>query len=257
MNQRCFLSMISQLMFLAAALAGAATLKSDETELKQFFVDHCVKCHGSTKPEADRRLDLLTFDLSDETILGNWQDILDQLNLGDMPPATEPRPNPRKTGSVIAEITQRIGRAHSENRGRRTETAMRRLNRREYLNTIRDLFGFDMTMFDPTIEFPDDAVENGFDNQGEALVTSSYLLENYLDAAEKIIDKAIVEDRRPQSQRIKMRPPFDRTTNAHSGWVTQERHKTRDFQSIFQGTKERFGYRPLDDIADGVPQHDQ
>jgi cytochrome c553 len=241
------------LAFFAAWLLFTAALESDETDLKQFFADHCVKCHGSKKQESDRRLDRLVFDLSDETILGNWQDILDQLNLGDMPPPTEARPDPAKSKRVIAEITHRIEQAQSENRGQRTETALRRLNRREYLNTIRDLFGFDMAMFDPTIGFPDDAIEHGFDNQGEALVTSSYLLENYLKAAEQIIDKAIVDGARPQPKLIKMRPPFDRTTNAHSGWVTQERRNTREFQSIFQGTKERFGYRPFDDIAEGVP----
>lgn len=241
------------LVFFAAWLLSAAALESDETDLNQFFADHCVKCHGSKKQEADRRLDKLTFDLTDETMLGNWQDVLDQLNLGDMPPPTEPRPDSNKLKHVIADITHRIEQAQAKNRGQRTETALRRLNRREYRNTIRDLFGFDMSMFDPTIGFPDDAVEEGLDNQGEALVTSSYLLENYLDAAERIIEKAIVDGARPQPKLIKMRPPFDRTTNAHSGWVTQERRKTREFQSIFQGTKERFGYRPLDDIAEGVP----
>ena len=138
-------------------------------------------------------MDTLSFDLSDDSSLGNWQDILDQLNLGDMPPPTEPPPGDEKLADVIVEITNRIEKAHSNDRSRRTETVLRRLNRREYLNTIRDLFGFEMTMFDPTIGFPDDAIENGFDNQGDALVTSSYLLENYLEAAEKIIDKAIVD----------------------------------------------------------------
>ncbi len=246
-------SLTSLLACCAVGVVCPARLQSDEIDLNRFFADHCVKCHGAVKQEADRRLDTLSFDLSDNNALANWQDVLDQLNLGDMPPPTEPRPDIVKLSSVLAEITNRIEQAQSADRDRRTETSLRRLNRREYLNTIRDLFGFDMTMFDPTIGFPDDAIESGFDNQGETLVTSSYLLEKYLDAAEKIIDKAIVVGSQPQPSLVRMRPPFDRTTNAHSGWVTQERRETNEFQSIFQGTKERFGYRPLDDMAEGVP----
>lgn len=226
---------------------------ADEIQVQQFLTDHCVKCHGPKEQKADRRLDQLAFDLSEDEALGQWQDILDQLNLGDMPPASEPRPQADRLSSTIAAITQRIDDVRANQRNRNTETVLRRLNRREYLNSVRDLFGFDITMFDPTIGFPDDISQHGLDNQGDALVTSGYLLEHYLEAAETIIDKAIVEGDRPPATTIKMRPPFDRTTGAHSGWVTQERRNTREFQSIFQGTKERFGYRPLDDIAEGVP----
>ena len=241
-------------MVLLSSVATASTLDADgRAEVKQFLKQHCVKCHGPVKQKADRRIDNLPLEFNDEENLGQWQDILDQLNLGDMPPASESRPDAQQLKSVIAALSTEIDQAHANVQGQKTETVLRRLNRREYLNTIRDLFGFDMTMFDPTIGFPEDAVHDGLDNQGDALVTSSYLLENYLNAAEKIIDKAIVSGPRPKPQLVKMRPPFDRTTNAHSGWVTQERRNTREFQSIFQGTKERFGYRPLDDIVEGVP----
>ncbi len=240
---------------LAFFIIGAAASSADEASIKSFLQDHCFNCHGTQKQKADRRVDELSFDLTNDDTLGQWQDILDQLNLGDMPPASEPRPNQDRLKKLIADLTKKIQSAQAANQNRNTETVLRRLNRREYLNSIRDLFGFDMTMFDPTIGFPDDATHDGLDNQGETLVTSSYLLENYLDAAEKIVEKAIAFGPEPPSRLIKMRPPFDRTTNAHSGWVTQERRRTGEFQSIFQGTKERFGYRPLDDIAAGV-DHD-
>jgi mono/diheme cytochrome c family protein len=241
------------MMLITLAPTTAASGADQRADVKQFLKQHCVKCHGPANQKADRRVDDLPFEFDNDDDLGQWQDILDQLNLGDMPPASEPRPDAEQLKSVIATLSNEIRQAHATARDNHSETILRRLNRREYLNTIRDLFGFDMTMFDPTIGFPEDATEEGLDNQGETLVTSSYLLENYLSAAEKIIDKAIVDGPRPKPQRIKMRPPFDRTTNAHSGWVTQERRKTREFQSIFQGTKERFGYRPLDDIVEGVP----
>jgi hypothetical protein len=75
---------------------------------------------------------------------------------------------------------------------------MRRLNRAEYRNTIRDLFQLRMVDFDPTTTFPADDSTEGFDNVGEGLVTSDYLLRNYLKAARTVADKAILPGPRPK-----------------------------------------------------------
>jgi hypothetical protein len=55
-----------------------------------------------------------------------------------------------------------------------------------------------MVDFDPTTTFPADDSTEGFDNVGEGLVTSDYLLRNYLEAARKVADKAILPGPRPQ-----------------------------------------------------------
>src|SRR5690606_15488506 len=65
---------------------------------------------------------------------------------------------------------------------------VRRLNRTEYNNTIRDLVGVD---FQPADDFPSDDVGYGFDNIGDVLSISPLLMEKYLDAAEQIAGKAI------------------------------------------------------------------
>ena len=67
----------------------------------------------------------------------------------------------------------------------------RRLNRYEYRNTIRDLLGVNTDSFDPTTSFPADDRVDGFDNIGESLVLSDYLLQCYLEAASRSIDKAV------------------------------------------------------------------
>ena len=80
---------------------------------------------------------------------------------------------------------------------------MRRLNRVEYRNTIRDLVGVD---FDPTTDFPSDEIGYGFDTIGDVLTISPLLMERYLDAAEAVMERAIpstpppVGNRRRQSQ---------------------------------------------------------
>ena len=66
---------------------------------------------------------------------------------------------------------------------------IRRLNRSEYNNTIRDLVGVD---FQPAEDFPSDDVGHGFDNIGDVLTLSPILVERYLAAAESIMQRAIV-----------------------------------------------------------------
>src|SRR5439155_23098520 len=72
---------------------------------------------------------------------------------------------------------------------------MRRLNRAEYSNTIRDLVGID---FDPGDELPADDVGYGFDNIGDVLTISPLLMERYLAVAEAIMARAIVSGPPPK-----------------------------------------------------------
>src|SRR5690606_17835292 len=66
---------------------------------------------------------------------------------------------------------------------------IRRLNREEYNNTIRDLVGVD---FDPAEGFPADDTGYGFDNIGDVLSLSPIMLEKYMNAAQRILDEAVV-----------------------------------------------------------------
>src|SRR5262249_53125591 len=71
---------------------------------------------------------------------------------------------------------------------------IRRLNRAEYENTVRDLLGVDIDLKDV---LPSDTPVNGFDNGAEALHVSSFLMEQYLEAADKVLDAAVVNGPRP------------------------------------------------------------
>jgi uncharacterized protein DUF1592/uncharacterized protein DUF1588/uncharacterized protein DUF1587/uncharacterized protein DUF1585/uncharacterized protein DUF1595 len=77
---------------------------------------------------------------------------------------------------------------------------LRRLNRVEYENTVRDLLGIDVDLKDV---LPMDGAAAGFDNVGEALHTSSFLMEKYLEAAEKALNLAIANG--PQPPLVKKR----------------------------------------------------
>ena len=84
----------------------------------------------------------MSLELSNDSIAAHWQDVLDTLNAGDMPPEDETQPSKKELTGFLAELTGKLkdARRHLSDQGR--EVAMRRLNRREYVNSIESLFGF-------------------------------------------------------------------------------------------------------------------
>ena len=180
----------------AGAEAGAAPAGGQP--LKPFLETYCLKCHGETRQKADRRFDMLTGSLETAADAEAFQGILDALNLAEMPPADEKQPSADQLKRIVAWLTTTLQQAREAARVDVGKVVLRRLNRSEYLNTTRDLFDFQMTDFDPTKTFPPDEAVNGFDNNGDGLVTSDHLLRNYLAAARKIADKAIRPGPRPE-----------------------------------------------------------
>ena len=83
-------------------------------KIAPFFEKHCYKCHGENKQKADRRFDLLSFPISNEDQLVDFQDALDQLNLGEMPPEDEARPDPEELKQTIEWLTLAISDAQKQ-----------------------------------------------------------------------------------------------------------------------------------------------
>ncbi len=106
-----------------------------------------------------------------------------------MPPDDRPQPSREEVGRLTQWIKSALkaddcGRTFDPGR-----VTIRRLNRAEYNNTIRDLVGID---FHPADDFPSDDVGYGFDNIGDVLSMPPILMEKYLAAAELISEEAIV-----------------------------------------------------------------
>ncbi|EMB14918.1 DUF1592 domain-containing protein [Rhodopirellula europaea] len=180
----------------AWALAPSTTLAVEaKFDTKAYVQTHCIRCHGGEEQNADRRFDRLGAEPSDHQTADRhsaeqWQEILDVINLGEMPPEDEPQPTAEETKRFVATVTRQLEAAR-EALATRGQESFRRLNRYEYRNTIRDLLGINMDSFDPTTSFPADDRVDGFDNIGESLVLSDYLLQCYLEAASRSVDKAV------------------------------------------------------------------
>lgn len=170
---------------LAAQPKAEANFKAEGVS---FLKAHCLKCHSGDKPKADLKLDGFTDDASVLKDRKTWQRVIDSITAGEMPPANKPQPTASERDTflkVVDGVFEKHDRTAKPDPGRVT---MRRLNRNEYNNTIRDLVGVD---FNPAEDFPSDDVGHGFDNIGDVLTLPPVLLERYLAAAETIMARAI------------------------------------------------------------------
>ena len=165
---------------------------------RAFLDAYCVRCHGEEKQKGDRRFDHLGLDIGDDDAAFEWQDILDMINLGEMPPEDEDQPTETERSGIVGWMTPKLDHYYAA-MSHREATGLRRMNRFQYRNTLQDLLGLNMASFDPTKSFPSDEKFEGFENIASKLVTSRYHLERYLEAASAAIDKvAEIPESRPQ-----------------------------------------------------------
>jgi hypothetical protein len=165
--------------------ADPAPLKPDA-----FLSRYCLDCHDADVQKGDRRLDDLPLKVgTDIANAERWQEVLHQIQLGEMPPAKKKQPTDDERRALLAWIEGQLIQAQSSAQDRGGEVVHRRLSRAEYRYTMQDLFGFDGD-FDPTTSFPGDEELEGFRNIGSALRTSRHHLEQYLKAADAVLDHA-------------------------------------------------------------------
>ena len=173
-----------------------------------FLSTYCFRCHGPEKQKADRRFDFLTGSIEGFKQQELWQEILDQLNLGEMPPEDERQPSDKDRLKIVGIITQGIADSREKFAGKGSHTVLRRLNKFEYANTIGDLLGLNTESWNPAADFPADILVDGFDNDGEGLVTSGLLLEKYFPAAEEAVARATNFVERPETKSYLQKSPF-------------------------------------------------
>lgn len=184
--------LIVSLAFVAASLRPHFATAQDSAELtfvKQFVTKHCNECHGIEKPKGEVSFAAVKDRQSIAQQRKLWVNVRTAIERGNMPPEDRPQPEKperQKFLDSLDAVFKQIDREAKPDPGRVT---MRRLNRTEYNNTVRDLTGID---FDPTEDFPSDDVGHGFDNIGDVLTLSPVLLERYVGAAESIMARAIM-----------------------------------------------------------------
>ncbi len=214
-------------LLLAAALDPATV----------FLNSYCVSCHGEKVAMANRRFD--RGPLSPVDLLA----VSRRVESGTMPPKPSPQPTPTER---LAFVTALANQAPAK-------VALRRMNRREYRNTVGDLLQLDMDQFDPTSRFPRDQQYAHMDNTGDALITSGYLLEQYLDAAEAVIQKALPGKPAPAPRTWVFKDHFVQQKELDGA---RNRNKLTQYMSLFEHPRTPHyegAYAPIHAFAEGVP----
>lgn len=177
-----------------ATRASAQEAKPAADPSKPFFAKHCQACHGGPKVKGDFSLQSLTQNFADKANRERWLDVLEQVKSGAMPPKEKPRPTAPEAKALTDWIRERADQGVAAGKGDQGRVVLRRLNRTEYQNTVRDLLDIDVDLKDL---LPAEAVADGFDNRAEALHVSSFLMEQYLETADAVLDAAIASKPRP------------------------------------------------------------
>lgn len=166
---------------------------------------YCVDCHSGSGADADLMLDAILDESDFEIGREKWEKVLRMSRSREMPPEDSEQPEEAERLELITWITERLNEIDCEGDPFPGRVTIRRLNRAEYNNTIRDLTGVD---FKPADDFPSDDVGNGFDNIGDVLAMPPLLVEKYLDAAKTITDRAL-EDKEARKLIIICEPAND------------------------------------------------
>ena len=202
---------VAALLSLSTFLRGAEppAMLQFRQEVQPILKQRCYDCHGGGEKEGNVAFDKLT---SDEALLNHdlWFKVLKNTRAGIMP-KDEKRLPPREQQTLDRWIVFGAFAADPQNLdpGRVT---VRRLNRTEYRNTVRDLMGVD---FDTSAAFPADDVGYGFDTIGDVQSLSPMRMEKFIEAAQEIVAKALP---------AKTRPPDPQAAGGKNGGPARRAH---------------------------------
>ena len=198
--------MLRTLLIFMVALTSTNRLTAGPQH--DFFSKHCVDCHDKESKKAGLDLTALPAEPASHDEIASWIKIHDRIESGMMPPPQKKQPEKGDKAAILTWLKTTIIQAEQKKFRSKPRTAVRRLTRAEYENTLRDLF--DMPGLNVQADLPPDGSAYGFDKTSEALDISHVNLAQYLEAADRVLDMAIAtQPQAPQSrvQRISLANP--------------------------------------------------
>lgn len=219
--------------FLAAlSLAVSTSANAEESvplpKLVAAFLDqHCLDCHDDSSTKGDLDLTALDFDLTKPQNFHAWKTVFGRVDDGDMPPAKKARPDEASLKAFLDSLSENFAATELELRKENGRARLRRLNRHEYENTLRDLLA--LPMLEIAKALPAEGSAHGFDKSAEALDFSHIHARRLMEAADEALRMAIAPVRnKPESRTIRVEvngprkmwrelPGFHRLLNLSSG----------------------------------------
>ena len=173
----------------AAACAAGLAVAAPAAPLEAFVERYCSSCHAGTDATAGLDLTALSRDLSTPATHARWVRIHDRIASGEMPPADAERPSREEKTDVLDWLDRELVAADERRVDDHGRIRMRRMTRREYENTLRDLLA--LPRLDIESLLPQDADVAGFDKVADGLDLSPVHLAAYAEAAEVALTRAI------------------------------------------------------------------
>lgn len=164
---------------------------------------YCLECHDAATEKGEVNLEDLSFKIfEDIQTAETWQHVLNSINSGEMPPEKKEQMTTEEKTEFLKDLSEQMVVARSILSDTGGVIAMRRLNRREYANTLEDLLGVrpDISLL------PDDQANAEFDTLGASLFFSSDQLEQYLATARKTLELALLAKPPKESQIVRIEP---------------------------------------------------
>lgn len=202
-------------LLLFSLLVAFFSIRLDATEptqaaldklVRPFFAEHCNACHDAKKQKGDLRVDNMEINFQSPKTMMLWEEIMNRINSGDMPPEDEKRPKPEDIAKVSEWIAAQLheGEALRQSGGGEKVT-FHKLTREEYANAVRDLLGVNFDVKGPW-GLPEDPDWHGFERIGSVLTLSPAHVEKYLAAAEAVLDEALSIRPQPKRETITWTP---------------------------------------------------
>lgn len=205
--------MSHRFIFVFPLLLSILPAQAAAPAFRPFLDQHCMDCHDAEMKKGGLDLSALSTDGADAAALKKWVQVFDRVAAGEMPPKKKEQPSQDAVRDFMAALGGDLVAKSNTQKG----TVLRRLNRREYQNTISDLLGVNVNVQDL---LPEDGRAHGFDNIGEALSISGVQMQRYMEAAELALNAALMADKKPETVKERFTLDHERyKTNFGKQWL--------------------------------------
>ena len=172
-----------------SAFIAPLSAQDFQKDVQPFLNKFCTDCHDAELAKGHLNLEAFKDDsrfFRDQRI---WREVVNQVVTGEMPPVKQKvRPTPAEIEHLQTSVHKLLANAIAKAKPDPGDVTIRRLNRLEFNNTIRDLLFLDENF---SADFPADDTGYGFDNIGDVLTFSPVHLERFLAVAEHVAAKAM------------------------------------------------------------------
>ena len=238
-----------------AAHTSACAAQEDHGKNKvasSFLQQFCMQCHDKETAEGEREFESFALPITSKQQLIAVDEIIDQITLKNMPPEDSEQPTDQQRLAVLSVLRDGIKKARSRFESSGSRTVMRRLSNREYENTLASLFNRRVDTLGLTANFPKEKTSQHMDNIGASLVTSGFLLDQYFQAATRLVESRLGKPMmKPESWHF--------TDNFRQYEELAGPHKSvfnNEYLCLYEQPNtdtRQGGYGHIEDFLDGVP----